>query len=338
MSSFHSAPAASAATNPPAGLRLIVELQDGSKIIGKNGDDNLQFHSEVLGEMKLPLERIRSITCQSKTNLVQLTTSNGDTLTAQFVSKVVHVETAFGNYKLPVNLIKHVQVSVMGKLVQTQPGIVALWSGENDGNDPVGGHNGVLEGGIDFAPGKMGEAFRFNNENADVKIPSSPALDVGSGNGFTLAAWINPSDVSQRHPLFEWNVGDGATYWGVHFQIDSISFHAGPGALYANIVDNNGRWHQIHSAGGTVMPNVFQYVALTYDKISGMAKIYCNGLIVAQQNLGCFTPQTTYDLYLGKRPLTQGEAYTFAGLLDEAAIYNRVLSASEIQAIGTEDN
>jgi len=73
---------------------------------------------------------------------------------------------------------------------------------------------------------------------------------VPTGNGFTLAAWINPSDVSQRHPLFEWNVGDGTTYWGVHFQIDPISFHAGPGALYANIVDNNGRWHQIHSAAG----------------------------------------------------------------------------------------
>jgi len=185
MFSFHRAPAAPSDTNQPAGLRLIVELRDGSKIIGKNGDANLQFRSEVLGEMKLPIERIRSIACQSKTNLVQLTITNGDTLTVQFVSKVVRVEAAFGNFKLPVNLIKHVQVSPTGKRVQTQPGMVALWSGEGDGNDPVGGHNGVLEGGIDFAPGKIGEAFLFNNENADIKIPSSPALDVGSGNGFT---------------------------------------------------------------------------------------------------------------------------------------------------------
>lgn len=264
--------AAPVPTNQTGGFRLIVELRDGSKIIGKNGDDSFQFRSEVLGEMKLPPERFRSIACQSKTNLVQLTITNGDTLPVQFVSKVVRVEAAFGNFKLPVNLIKHVQVSPTGKRVQTQPGMVALWSSEGDGNDPVGGHNGVLVGGIDFASGKIGEAFLFNNENADIKIPSSPALDVGSGNGFTLAAWINPSDVSQRHPLFEWNVGDGATYWGVHFQIDPISFHAGPGALYANSVDNDGRWHQIHSAGGTVMPNVFQHVALTYDKTSGLAK------------------------------------------------------------------
>ncbi len=41
----------------------MLELHDGSKIIGKNGDDNFQFRSDILGEMKLPLERIRSITC-----------------------------------------------------------------------------------------------------------------------------------------------------------------------------------------------------------------------------------------------------------------------------------
>jgi hypothetical protein len=79
-------------------------------------------------------------------------------------------------------------------------------------------------------------------------------------------------------------------------------------------------------------------VALTYDKASGVATLYCNGSVVLQQVLGSFTPQTTFDIYLGKRPLTRGETFssgslTFAGLLDEAAIYNRALSASEIQAI-----
>src|ERR1035437_11099845 len=90
---FISIKAAPVSTNQTTSFRLIIELQDGSKIIGKNGDDNFQFHSDVLGEMKLPLERIRSIACQPKTNSVQLTTANGDTLTAQFVTKVIRVET-----------------------------------------------------------------------------------------------------------------------------------------------------------------------------------------------------------------------------------------------------
>ena len=107
-----------------------VELQDGSKIIGKNGDDNFQFRSDVLGEMKLPLERIRSIACQPKTNSVQLATVNGDTLTAQFVTKVVRVETAFGSVKLPVNLIRRLTVLPAGKPGQMREGLVALWPGK----------------------------------------------------------------------------------------------------------------------------------------------------------------------------------------------------------------
>jgi hypothetical protein len=211
-------------------------------------------------------------------------------------------------------------------------GLISWWPGEGNANDIVGTNNGLLEN-VTFASGMVGQGFYLNHSNADVKIPASSSLDVGSGGGLTLEAWINPADVSQRCPLFEWNVGDGTTYWGAHFYIDPVSFGAGPGALYANIVDNNGYWHQVHTGAGAVTANVFQHVALTYDKASGVATIYCNGVAVVQESLGSFTPLTTYNLYLGRRPLTQGEAYTFAGLLDEPCVYNRALSPAEIAAI-----
>ena len=176
--------------------------------------------------------------------------------------------------------------------------------------------------------GEVGQAFFFNNTNAAFKVPASSSLNVGAGNGFTLETWINPSDISQLHPLFEWNVGDGVTYWGVHFYISA----SGVGSLYANVVDSGGGWHSIHSATEVITNDVFQHVALTYNKASGVATIYCNGAVVAQQNLGSFTPQTTYDLYLGRRPGTDS-ILTFAGLLDEPSIYNRALSSNEIAAI-----
>ena len=147
-----------------------------------------------------------------------------------------------------------------------------------------------------------------------------------------MEAWINPSDVAARGPLFEWN--DGITGWGVHFWIDPGSFNAGPGALYANIVDTGGFWHQLHSPAGAVSSNTFQHVALTYDKAVGMATIYCNGVGVAQAILGSFTPLTTFDLYLGRRVMgAPGDVATFSGLIDEPAIYNRALTAAEITTI-----
>jgi hypothetical protein len=207
-------------------------------------------------------------------------------------------------------------------------GLIAWWPGEGNGLDIIGTNNGGLEGGLGFASGEVGQAFYFNNTNAGFKVPASSSLNVGAGNGFTLEAWINPSDISQLHPLFEWNVGNGVTYWGVHFYVSA----SGTGSLYANIVDGGGSWHIIHSATGVVTNGVFQHVALVYDKASGVAAIYYNGMVVAQQNVGSFTPLTTYSLYLGRRPGPDA-ILTFAGLLDEPSVYNRALSSNEIAAI-----
>ena len=180
---------------------------------------------------------------------------------------------------------------------------------------------------MSFARGKFGQAFRFDSPDAAVKIAAKPDMNVGTGDGFTIECWINPSDLSQLHPIAEWNTGRGS--WGVHFYIDV----GGTGNLYANIVDCSGLWHNFQTRGNIVTINTFQHVALTYNKVSGEAKMYRNGKIVAEATVGNFMPQTTYDLYLGKRPPTGGESYVFAGLMDEVGIYCRALSPSEIAAI-----
>jgi hypothetical protein len=339
--SFHRAPAAPAATNQPAGFRLIIELQDGSKIIGENGDENFQFRSDVLGEMKLPLEHIRSIECRPKTNSVQLATVNGDTLTAQFVTKVVRVETAFGSIKLPVNLIRHLTVSPAGKPGQMRPGLVALWSGEDDGNDSAGGNPATLMGDVSFAEGKVGQAFSLNGFNSCLRIPFNPSLNVGEGDGLTITAWIKPSNVSGFHPIIEWN--PSATMTGViGVQLWIGHRPDSQGVLQANIVDAGGGHHFLVSPPGVVVNGRFQHAAVTYDKTSGIGVLYLNGAVVAQAQWGSFVPLTKGDLWISRRPTDHPGDWTynkfFAGLLDELAIYNRALPASEIQTLGTEEN
>jgi hypothetical protein len=335
--SFHRAPAAPAATNQPVGFRLIVELQDGSKIIGKSGDDNFQFHSDVLGEMKLPLERIRSIECRPKTNAVQLVTTNSDTLTAQFVTKVIRVETGFGNFKLPVDLIQRLTVSSMGKLGQMREGLVALWSGEGDGNDLAGGNNATLTD-ISFADGKAGRAFVFNGSNAKIRVPASPSLNVGLGDGLTIEVWINPANLNLQE-ICEWNRNDGVPYGaaqiGTHMEINESP---GDGSLWGNLVDTSGVSHNFHSKTGIIIPNSFQHIAMTYDKTSGVAMLYRNGVAVAKANLSVFTPQTSFDFFIGTRPSGFFTGIYFQGKMDEMGIYKRALSASEIQTICKEDN
>src|SRR6185312_7998771 len=88
------------------------------------------------------------------------------------------------------------------------------------------------------------------------------------------------------------------------------------------------------SAPGLVTPNTFQHVALTYDKASGVARLYLNGAIVVETAFGTFTPKTTGNLNIGNRPIDPaGSQFTFTGLIDEPSVYKRALGSNEIAAI-----
>jgi hypothetical protein len=329
--SIHPAAADPADTNTPT-LRLTVDLRDGSRVIGESGSEHWKFHSALLGDLKLAVKDIRSVECVA-TNSARLVTANDDTLMVWFEDSEVTAKTSFGKVTLTVDSIRKITVSGSGGTGARRPGLVALWSGENNGKDAIGGNDAELTD-MDFTDGQVGRAFLLNGNTSGIKIPTSPTLNVGAGEGFTVGAWINPTDVSKNSPIFEW-VQAGVP-GALQFYIYPPD--GGPGTLYALLGDTAGGAHYFNSSPGVVVPNRFQYVALTYDKASGVAKIYCNGMVVAQQNLGSFTPQTTSDLHLGSRPLISGETWSFTGAIDEAAIYDRALSAAEISEICTEDN
>jgi Concanavalin A-like lectin/glucanases superfamily len=213
-------------------------------------------------------------------------------------------------------------------------GLVAWWPAEQNPNDVAGTNRGTLLGGAGYGPGQVGRAFAFPGGESGVKIPASPELDVGAGPGFTIEGWINPADLSKRGPLVEWNRGGSdVVEWGVHLCIlRPDEYGLGAGNLVANLTDAFGVSHFVKAPGGTVTANTWQHIALTYDRESGAGRLYCNGAIVAEANLGHYTPETSYDLYLGRRPA--GDAVlSYHGLLDEISIYNRALSETEIHDV-----
>jgi hypothetical protein len=217
----------------------------------------------------------------------------------------------------------------------TASGLVAWWQGQGNAGDFYGLNNGQPQGGLAFATGKVTQGFAFDGTSAYVSVPASPSLNVGAGAGLTVECWIKPADLSGNQALVEWNNGSA----GVHFWISqpTSSFGGGPGCLYANIRDASGTFHYFTTGGGLVTTNGFQHVALTYDKASGLAMLYYNGALVTVQSLGSFTPQTSYNLFLGRRPSNDPPG-SFKGLMDEVGLYNRALSGSEIAAIYNADS
>ena len=325
--------AAAADTNPPP--RLTVELRDGSRVVGSSVEINFKFNSALLGEIELDVCAIRSVDCVSS-NSAKLTTTGGDSLTVSFAEPEFAVNTSFGKVQLAVDSVRKLTVAAPGGTGTHPPGLVALWSGEGDGRDSVGGHDAQLMD-VDFADGKVGRAFALNGSSSWMKIPASPALDVGKGDGFTITVWIKPSNIVSFRPILEWN---NVTQCGVHLWLGHLPQQRGE--LFGNIVDDEGNAHALHSEQGVIVPGQFQHLALTYDKASGLARMFVNGRVVAQQNFGGFTPQTSYDLLISRRPGDHPGDWTYnafyAGLLDEIALYNRALSSSEIEVLCQSEN
>jgi hypothetical protein len=196
-------------------------------------------------------------------------------------------------------------------------GLVSWWPGDGNANDIVSGNNGVLHGGASFAPGLVGQAFLFDGINGCVLIPDSPSLDSIRSN-ITVETWIK---VNQDTPNADWRgiVTRGNSSWrlqGVAYA-KTVNFAANGLStdLYGAKNVNDGLWH--HVAAVYDGAHIFLYVDGTLDDSTR-----ATGLISLNN----------YPVCLGKNP-DAPHPYYFNGLIDEASVYNRALSAAEIHAL-----
>ena len=269
------------------------------------------------------------------------TFSNGWTVTTNEVSVVTDPTNAYegSNFlALADGAVSNLLPTVAGNaytltFAYRGPGIAAWWRAESNAIDSINGNNGATVQNITYSNGEVGQAFDFAGSGSSyVRVPASPSIDVGQNNGFTLELWCNPANTNAPvgfTTLAEWNNNSGAlTGIGCH-----LEFYNG-GQTLGDIVDpNTGNDHFVESAGGNVAPNVWQHVAMTYDKTTGILTLYRNGAMLTSGNVGIWRPSTSFDLYFGIRSAGVFAPGPYQGLLDETSLYSRALSASEINAI-----
>jgi hypothetical protein len=312
--------ALAADTNPPP--RLTVELRDGSRVVGQAAESTFKFHSSLLGDLKLNVKNVRSIDCV-KTNSAKLTTANGDALSGWFGSPELRVITGFGRVELPVNSIRRAAVSLASNSAQTREGLVALWPGEGNANDSVGTNNGTLINGT-YANGVVGQAFSFNGSSSYVSIPDSSLMD-SFVNSITIELWMKSNQLTDNS---DWKgiVTKGNSSWWLQASSRANTVYvafAGVSPkidMYGTRNVNDGQWHHVAAVyDGT---NMFLYVDCTLD--------------VSQPATGSIA-QNNIPVCLGANAQAWtgsgvGTGYFFNGLIDEASIYNRALTASEVRA------
>jgi hypothetical protein len=216
--------------------------------------------------------------------------------------------------------------------VPAPAGLVSWWQADGTADDTIGGNDGILVNSAGFATGEVGQAFSFDGVNDYVKIPRAPSLDVS--NQVTIDLWMkaDPSaPIGSRleglvsSDFYGMEVGNAPA--GVYLFLSTDN-----GASFVSTADATGQ--------GAIFPvGEWHHVAGTYD--GAKLQFYLDGQPYGNPIpvSGAISPMLSSSFVtLGsedgrtKFPSCIGTRY-FAGEIDEADIFNRALSASEIAAI-----
>ncbi len=204
--------------------------------------------------------------------------------------------------------------------VPAPPDLVSWWPGDGNANDIVGTNHGTLNGAT-FAAGKVGQAFSFDGSNDFVDAAQQ---QVFSGS-YTVDAWVNTNTLNPGGFFNEAFILDrtegGATALINLFQKGSD--------LVFRIRGDNTLGLSLVKAPGVLITNTWIHVTGVRDISSGQIRIYVNGVLKGTAADGT-SGTSTFTFRIGAQP---DEQLPWNGLIDEVEVFDRALSASEIQSI-----
>jgi hypothetical protein len=217
-------------------------------------------------------------------------------------------------------------MSIYSTAALARSGLVSAWRlGDTSGTtaaDAVGGRNGTYSGG--FTLNKAGvwvpqysaePAARFDGSTGLVTVADSSPINLTT---FTASCYFNPeaaAGASAYRVLFGKTNGIGTAGWfiALYNGLNLIAFAPTSVGSVSNPTVTLGQWHVAH---------------LTYDGTpaagSQVATLYLDGKQVAQVTNKTWAA-TSSALTIGGR-----SGQVSQGLVQEAFLYNRVLTAAEI--------
>jgi hypothetical protein len=201
------------------------------------------------------------------------------------------------------------------------PGLVGAWGFDEASGpsviDASGRSNtGTILGATRSTAGKFGGALSFNGVSDWVTIPDANSLDLSTG--MTMEAWVRPTAVGAlwRTVMLKEQPTD----------LDYALYAANGNGRAASHVFTN-RDTGLNGTAATPL-NAWTHLAATYD--GATLRLFVNGVQVSTKALTGSIRATTGPLRIGGNGIWDDE--WFAGLIDEARVYNRALTAAEIQA------
>ena len=193
---------------------------------------------------------------------------------------------------------------------------IGYWKFDGNANDETGNSNGTINGNPQFVSGAQDRAIDFDGTYGQY-------VDAGEGDnltenksGLTVIGWLykRSADDSRAGLMRQLNVAT------MNFRKDSSSTFivynsaGSPGSVSVNLTSYTDQWAQ---------------VAVTYD--GSYVRAYLNGSgIGIPAVLSGLTANNTSNIEIGRDPAYSG---SINGRIDNVMIYDRALTAQEIQNI-----
>ncbi len=210
-------------------------------------------------------------------------------------------------------------------------GLIGWWPGDGSARDLVGTNHGTLEGGATAdSNGMVGAAFNFDGTNKYVQIPDAPELNPQI---LSVECWVRFDNLDapgtsvylgQQYLVFKQNERSD-NFEGYVLSKDRTFADV----ILWEVTSASGQLVRIDTTS-TVTTNVWYHLVGTRG--SNFIQLYFNGRLEAEASVDFPQNYGSLPLYFG----TSGQAYwdrRLNGCLDEVALYNRVLTAAEIEAL-----
>jgi len=173
------------------------------------------------------------------------------------------------------------------------------------------GHDGELVNNPKWVDGKMGKALEFGGNNY-VQVPITDELQLREV--FTAEFWVKRD--SAQASTWNYMVAAGSLKWAVIYNTDQKVY----------IYSNTGAWGQ-RIVTDIPLTEDWTHIAATYD-IKKEVKLYFNGEDAGTGAKPTAVVEIDGSIMAGARH--PGQEF-FTGIIDEVALYNRILDIEEIK-------
>jgi hypothetical protein len=205
----------------------------------------------------------------------------------------------------------------------TDSNLVSYYQMNGTSTDSKGSDNGI-DTSVSYATssGEFGEGGRYNGSTSHTDFGSVPIDTTGN---WTISAWINPQTLSTG-PAMAVSVGkdNGSVGNGVAFGIGN---GAGGGSGSELTVLFSGI---IFEGSGYTFPSANTWYLVTLTRSASTTSLYVNGSLITTYSV---TPLAATEFHIGSQT---GRRF-WDGYVDDVAVFNRALSATEVSNLYTGD-